>query len=83
MLRILIWSNLIYVTVMDVIMIYRVSVMFGQQQRTKQILMLLYSIVTVNTIVFSIVWYGPHSGLVVTNASVYGVTIYTGRGGRS
>ena len=47
-------------------MILRVSVMFNQPKRTGCILSFLYSLVTVNTIVFTFLWYGPHSGLVGT-----------------
>ncbi|KAG6380481.1 hypothetical protein JVT61DRAFT_8634 [Boletus reticuloceps] len=43
-------------------MIFRVSVMFTRPKRTRQILFFLYSIVTINTIVFNLIWYGPHSG---------------------
>lgn len=49
-----------------VIMILRVSVMFNQPKRIRLILSFLYSLVTVNSIAFSIVWEGPHSGLVGT-----------------
>ncbi|KAG6380482.1 hypothetical protein JVT61DRAFT_8635 [Boletus reticuloceps] len=34
-----------------------------QPERIRRILFFLYAIVTVNTIVFSAIWYGPHSGL--------------------
>ena len=45
-----------------VITIIRVSVMFNQRKKTSRILFFLYSIVTVNTIVFTAYWYGPQSG---------------------
>ncbi|KAF8431322.1 hypothetical protein L210DRAFT_3560813 [Boletus edulis BED1] len=48
------------------IMILRVSVMFtAQPERIRRILFFLYAIVTVNSIVFSAIWYGPHSGFSV------------------
>ncbi|KAG6377332.1 hypothetical protein JVT61DRAFT_15122 [Boletus reticuloceps] len=59
------WTRLIYIIVADVIMILRVSVMFTQPERIRRILFFLYAIVTVNTIVFSAIWYGPHSGFSV------------------
>ncbi|KAF8125269.1 hypothetical protein EV363DRAFT_1269878 [Boletus edulis] len=59
------WTRLIYIIMLDVIMIFRVSVMFTRPKRTRQILFFLYSIVTINTIVFNVIWYGPHSGFSV------------------
>ncbi|KAF8125266.1 hypothetical protein EV363DRAFT_1176251 [Boletus edulis] len=60
------WTKLIYIIMLDVIMIFRVSVMFTQPERIRRILFFLYAIVTVNSIVFSAIWYGPHSGFSVT-----------------
>ena len=54
-----------------VIMIIRVSVMFNQRKRTSQILFFLYSIVTINTIVFNAYWYGPQSGTSGTYPNTY------------
>ncbi|KAF8431320.1 hypothetical protein L210DRAFT_3633733 [Boletus edulis BED1] len=59
------WTKLIYIIMLDVIMIFRVSVMFTRPKRTRRILFFLYSIVTINTIVFNVIWYGPHSGFSV------------------
>jgi len=47
-------------------MILRVSVMFDEPKRIRRILAFLYSVVTVNSIVFAIVWNGPDGGLVFT-----------------
>ncbi|KAF8125276.1 hypothetical protein EV363DRAFT_1351256 [Boletus edulis] len=63
--RTLLWTRLIYTIAADMIMILRVSVMFTQPERIRRILFFLYAIVTVNTIVFSAIWYGPHSGFSV------------------
>ncbi|KAF8125279.1 hypothetical protein EV363DRAFT_1532961 [Boletus edulis] len=48
-----------------VIMILMVSVMFIQPERIRRILFFLYAIVTVNSIVFGAIWYGPHNGFSV------------------
>ena len=47
-------------------MIIRVSVMFNQPKRTRNILFFLYTLVSVNSIVFTLIWSGPDSGLVGT-----------------
>ncbi|KAI9457566.1 hypothetical protein HD554DRAFT_1771359 [Boletus coccyginus] len=83
MFQILLWTRLFYTVVVDVIMILRVSVMFNQPKRLRLILSFLYSLVTVNSIVFSIAWEGPHSGLVVTPEPVIGGTFCNVQPGRS
>ena len=60
-----------------VIMIIRVSVMFNQRKRTSRILFFLYSIVTVNTIVFTAYWYGPQSGTSGTHPNTYDELLLT------
>jgi len=78
----LIWAKVVYTVAMDGIMILRASVMFSQPKRIGCILSFLYSLVTVNTIVFTFLWYGPHSGLVVTaERLVDGTYCYTQSGG--
>ncbi|KAF8125267.1 hypothetical protein EV363DRAFT_1586406 [Boletus edulis] len=77
------WTKLIYIIVADVIMIIRVSAMFtgARPERIRRILFFLYAMVTVDTIVFSAIWYGPHSGFsvkpVVINDGTACQAIYT------
>ncbi|KAF8125255.1 hypothetical protein EV363DRAFT_1532920 [Boletus edulis] len=61
------WTDLIYIIVADVIMILRVSAMFtgARPERIRRVLFFLYAIVTVNSIVFGAIWYGPSSGFSV------------------
>jgi len=83
--QIIMWTKLLYIVVMDVIMILRVTVMFNPSKRPRQILFSVYSLVTINSIVFSIVWVGPDSGLVISavTAPLLGGTICASQGGRS
>ena len=47
-------------------MILRVAAMFSQPKTIRYTLFFLYSLVTVNSIVFALIWVGPDSGVAGT-----------------
>ncbi|KAF8838970.1 hypothetical protein BDN67DRAFT_970778 [Paxillus ammoniavirescens] len=83
MTQFLAWGGFVYVVVTKAIMILRVAVMFNHPKRTTYILSFLYLLVIIEAFIIDFLWIGPHSGLIISTATLVDDTLCEVQLGRS
>ncbi|KAG0699970.1 hypothetical protein DFH29DRAFT_934295 [Suillus ampliporus] len=70
-LQLLNWGNYVFIIAMEGIMILRIYAMYSQSRLILGVLLVLFLSVMALALVIGIRYYGPHSGLIITQFNVF------------